>query len=163
MKIYSYQGYATTDYYRVDPRFGTNAEYIELGNKSSEKGIKMIKDIIVNHSGLYHWWMDDPPFNDWINNQKIYQNAKSMEDFEKNIIYSNHRRTTHQDIYASDYDSKGMTDGWFVPVMPDLNQRNPFMATYLIQNSKFFIVYSWPQYMLVSDGKLFNLFRDLNI
>ena len=139
MKIYSYHGYATTDYYRVDPRFGTNAEYIELANKASEKGIKMIKDIIVNHSGLYHWWMDDPPFNDWINNQKIYQNAKSMEDFEKNIIYSNHRRTTHQDIYASDYDSKGMTDGWFVPVMPDLNQRNPFMATYLIQNSIWWI------------------------
>jgi len=139
METYSYHGYSTTDYYRVDPRFGTNNEYIELANKASKKGIKLIKDIILNHCGLYHWWMDDLPFNDWINNQEIYENAESIEDLEKNIVYSNHRRTTHQDIYASDYDLEGMTDGWFVPSMPDLNQRNPFMAKYLIQNSLWWI------------------------
>ncbi len=135
MEIYSYHGYATTDYYKVDPRFGTNQEYIELANKATSKGIKLIKDIIVNHCGLYHWWMEDLPYKDWINYQEIYKSAKSMEEFEKTMIYSNHRRTAHQDIYASESDLEGMTDGWFVSVMPDLNQRNPFMATYLIQNS----------------------------
>ena len=139
MEVYSYHGYATTDYYKVDPRFGTNDEYIELANKAKGKGIKLIKDIIVNHCGLYHWWMDDLPFKNWINYQEIYESAKSIEEFEKNMIYSNHRRTTHQDIYASESDLEGMTDGWFVSVMPDLNQRNPFMATYLIQNSIWWI------------------------
>ena len=139
MEVYSYHGYATTDYYKVDPRFGTNDEYIELANKAKGKGIKLIKDIIVNHCGLYHWWMDDLPFKDWINYQEIYEQSKSIEEFKKNMIYSNHRRTTNQDIYASSVDLKGMTDGWFVSVMPDLNQRNPFMATYLIQNSIWWI------------------------
>jgi len=139
MEIYSYHGYATTDYYKVDPRFGTNQEYIELANKATSKGIKLIKDIIVNHCGLYHWWMEDLPYKDWINYQEIYKSAKSMEEFEKTMIYSNHRRTAHQDIYASESDLEGMTDGWFVSVMPDLNQRNPFMATYLIQNSIWWI------------------------
>jgi len=139
MDVYSYHGYATTDYYKVDPRFGTNAEYIELANKANGKGIKLIKDIIVNHCGIYHWWMDDLPYKNWINYQEIYENAKTIEEFEKNMIYSNHRRTTHQDVYASESDLEGMTDGWFVSVMPDLNQRNPFMATYLIQNSIWWI------------------------
>jgi len=139
MEVYSYHGYATTDYYKVDPRFGTNAEYIELANKAKGKGIKLIKDIIVNHCGLYHWWMDDLPFKDWINYQEIYEQSKSIEEFKKNMIYSNHRRTTNQDIYASSVDLKGMTDGWFVSVMPDLNQRNLYMATYLIQNSIWWI------------------------
>ena len=139
MDVYSYHGYATTDYYKVDPRFGTNAEYIELANKANGKGIKLIKDIIVNHCGIYHWWMDDLPYKNWINYQEIYENAKTIEEFEKNMIYSNHRRTTHQDIYASESDLEGMTDGWFVSVMPDLNQRNQFMATYLIQNSIWWI------------------------
>ncbi len=139
MEVYSYHGYATTDYYKVDPRFGTNAEYIELANKAKGKGIKLIKDIIVNHCGLYHWWMDDLPFKDWINYQEIYEQSKSIEEFKKNMIYSNHRRTTNQDIYASSVDLKEMTDGWFVSVMPDLNQRNLYMATYLIQNSIWWI------------------------
>ena len=139
MDVYSYHGYATTDYYKVDPRFGTNDEYIELANKAKSKGIKLIKDIIVNHCGIYHWWMDDLPYKNWINYQEIYENAKTIEEFEKNMIYSNHRRTTHQDIYASESDLEGMTDGWFVSVMPDLNQRNQFMATYLIQNSIWWI------------------------
>ena len=176
METYSYHGYSTTDYYRVDPRFGTNNEYIELANKAIKKGIKLIKDIILNHCGLYHWWMDDLPFNDWINNQEIYENAESIEDLEKNIVYSNHRRTTHQDIYASDYDLEGMTDGWFVPSMPDLNQRNPFMAKYLIQNSLWWIetlnlsgirqdTYPYAEKEFLSDwaGRIMNEYPKFNI
>jgi len=128
MKQSSYHGYAITDLYQPDPRFGTLDEYIELAKKSKEKGIKLVMDQVANHIGSEHWWMKDLPTNDWVNNQ---------ENFEKGgkTIYSSHRRTTNQDMYASEVDKKGMTDGWFVDTMPDLNQKNPLMATYLIQNS----------------------------
>ena len=138
MKEGSYHGYATTDYYTVDPRFGTLDEYINLSKLAEKNNIKLIKDIIVNHCGLFHWWMDDLPFKDWLNNQDIYLNS-TEESIEKNIVYSNHRRSTIQDIYSSEIDYRGMLDGWFVPTMPDLNQRNTFMAEYLIQNSIWWI------------------------
>ena len=138
MKKGSYHGYATTDYYTVDPRFGTLDEYIELSKKASKKNIKIIKDIIVNHCGLYHWWMDDLPFENWLNYQEVYLNSNE-ETIGKNTVYSNHRRSTIQDIYASELDYKGMLEGWFVPTMPDLNQKNQFMANYLIQNSIWWI------------------------
>ena len=134
----SYHGYATTDYYTVDPRLGTMEDYLNLSTIAEKNNIKLIKDIIVNHCGLYHWWMDDLPFNDWLNFQEIY--IKSTDKtIEKNTVYSNHRRSTIQDIYAAEVDYRGMLDGWFVPTMPDLNQRNKFMAEYLIQNSIWWI------------------------
>ncbi len=138
MKEGSYHGYATTDYYTVDPRFGTLEEYIYLSKVSADNSIKLIKDIIVNHCGLYHWWMDDLPFKDWLNNQEIYLTS-TESNIEENTIYSNHRRSTIQDIYAAEVDYRGMLDGWFVSTMPDLNQRNTHMAEYLIQNSIWWI------------------------
>ena len=138
MKEGSYHGYATTDYYTVDPRFGTLEEYIYLSKVSAGNSIKLIKDIIVNHCGLYHWWMDDLPFKDWLNNQEIFLTS-TESNIEENTIYSNHRRSTIQDIYAAEVDYRGMLDGWFVSTMPDLNQRNTFMAEYLIQNSIWWI------------------------
>ena len=127
----SYHGYAITDLYQIDPRFGTLQEYRDLSEKGKEKGIKLIMDQVANHCGSEHWWMKDLPFKDWVNYQ---------EDLEKEAkTYSNHRRTANQDIYASDSDKKRMNDGWFVSSMPDLNQRNPFMAKYLIQNSIWWI------------------------
>ena len=138
MKEGSYHGYATTDYYTPDPRFGTMDDYLKFSEKAIENDIKIIKDIIVNHCGLYHWWMDDLPFKDWLNFQEIYLKSDD-ESIKKNTVYSNHRRTTIQDIYAADIDYRGMLDGWFVPTMPDLNQRNKFMSEYLIQNSIWWI------------------------
>lgn len=132
MESGSYHGYAMTDFYKVDPRFGTLAEYKELADKARQKGIKLIMDQVANHAGVEHWWMEDLPFSDWINHQERYES-------DDKLIYSNHRRTTNQDLYASIVDKKGMTDGWFVETMPDLNQRNPFMANYLIQNSIWWI------------------------
>jgi len=132
MKRGSYHGYAITDYYQVDPRFGTFDEYKELANKASERGMKLIMDQVANHCGLEHWWMKDLPFSDWVNYQKEFENGEPTN-------YSNHRRTTNQDIYASQSDKKGMTHGWFVSEMPDLNQQNPYMATYIIQNSIWWI------------------------
>lgn len=132
MKRGSYHGYAITDYYQVDPRFGTFAEYRELADKASERGMKLVMDQVANHCGLEHWWMKDLPFNDWVNYQPEFENKEKT-------TYSNHRRTSNQDLYASKSDKKGMTDGWFVETMPDLNQRNPYMATYIIQNSIWWI------------------------
>ncbi len=134
----SYHGYAITDLYQVDPRFGSLDEYLDLSNRMKERGMKLIMDQVANHCGLGHWWMDDLPFDDWLNYQSNYESNKDDWKWE-NTEYSNHRRTTNQDIYASEIDKKGMTDGWFVPDMPDLNQRNPFMARYLIQNSIWWI------------------------
>lgn len=132
MKQGSYHGYAITDYYEVDPRFGTFEEYKELADKANERGIKLVMDQVANHCGLEHWWMKDLPFNDWVNYQKEFESKEKT-------IYSNHRRTSNQDIYASKSDKKGMSNGWFVETMPDLNQRNPYMANYIIQNSIWWI------------------------
>lgn len=129
MKQYSYHGYSTTDYYKVDPRFGSNEEYLELSRKAEEKGIKMIMDMIVNHCGSEHWWMDDLPTPDWIN-------------FPDEYVQTNHRKSTIQDPHASTIDRIGFTDGWFVRTMPDLNQRNDLMATYLTQNSIWWVEYA---------------------
>lgn len=130
MNAWSYHGYATTDYYNVDRRFGSNEDYVALGLKGKNMGMGMIMDIIVNHCGSEHYWMDDPPFPDWVNNQG------------KDYLGTNHRKYTLLDPYTSKIDREVMTNGWFVETMPDLNQRNPFMSTYLIQNSIWWIEYS---------------------
>jgi glycosidase len=128
----SYHGYAMTDFYNIDPRFGSLSDYKELAQKADEKGIKLIMDQVANHCGSEHWWMSDLPFKNWVNYQAEFE-------VKAPTIYSNHRRTSNQDRYASKQDIKGLTDGWFVSSMPDLNQRNPFMATYIIQNSIWWI------------------------
>ena len=128
----SYHGYAITDFYQVDPRFGILKEYVELANKAKEKGIGLIMDQVANHCGSKHWWMQDLPFKDWVNQQDSFENNKPLNN-------SNHRRTSNQDFYASIRDKKEMAEGWFVSAMPDLNQRNPFMANYIVQNSIWWI------------------------
>jgi len=128
MERSSYHGYAMTDFYQVDPRYGNLEEYQELAAKAKEKGIGLIMDQVANHCGSEHWWMQDLPFKDWVNQQESFENNKPLNN-------SNHRRTSNQDLYASKRDKKEMAEGWFVPTMPDLNQRNPFMANYIIQNS----------------------------
>ena len=128
----SYHGYAITDYYQVDPRFGTMEEYINLSLKARAKGMGMIMDQVANHCGVSHWWMKDLPFKDWVNQQSKFENGEPLNN-------SNHRRTVNQDLYASKQDKKEMNEGWFVPAMPDLNQRNPFMAKYITQNSIWWI------------------------
>ncbi|MCD4768546.1 MAG: glycoside hydrolase family 13 protein [Bacteroidales bacterium] len=128
MKQWSYHGYAATDFYRVDRRFGTNEEYRNLGRKAKEMGVRLIMDMIFNHCGSEHWWMNNLPSDDWINNYPGY-------------VQTSHRRTVNHDLYASESGKKDMTEGWFVPSMPDLNQRNIYMANYLIQNSIWWIEY----------------------
>lgn len=129
MKEYSYHGYSTTDFYKVDPRYGSNESFRNLCEKAKTKGMKVIMDMIANHCGLDHWWMHDLPYEDWINQWPEY-------------TQTNHKKTVILDPYASKIDRKQFFDGWFVPTMPDLNQRNKSMATYLIQNTLWWIEYS---------------------
>lgn len=125
----SYHGYAITDYYRIDPRMGSNEEYRLLVEKAHGKGIRVIMDMIFNHCGSSHIWMREVPCRDWFNNLEKY-------------VQTNHAKEVYFDPYASDYDRDAMVNGWFVPSMPDLNQQNPHLATYLIQNSIWWIEYA---------------------
>jgi glycosidase len=134
----SYHGYAITDYYQVDPRFGSFEDYLNLAQALDERGMKLIMDQVANHCGLEHWWMKDLPFTDWINYQQNYEDHKDNWTRETTVV-TNHNRTTNMDPYTSKVDSELNTEGWFVMSMPDLNQRNPFMAKYLIQNSIWWI------------------------
>ena len=111
----SYHGYATTDYYKVDPRFGTNEEYKLLIEKAHARGIKIVMDMIFNHCGVEHVWIKDMPSKDWFNNP----------DHENNFVQTSFKLTPHVDPYTSQYDADQMNDGWFVPSMPDLNQEEP--------------------------------------
>lgn len=129
MEESSYHGYATTDFYKVDPRFGSNKIYKKLSKEAEKRGIKLIMDQIMNHSGSNHWWMHDLPTKDWVHYSDDYQETT-------------HRRTTLHDPYASKIDKKQFTDGWFVRSMPDLNQSNPLLADYLIYNSLWWIEYA---------------------
>ncbi len=124
----SYHGYATTDYYKVDPRYGTNEDYKAFVEAARDKGLGVIMDMIANHIGTGHWWMDDLPTSNWLNRQDEF-------------AYTSHARTTNQDPYASEHDIRLHADGWFDTAMPDLNQRNPLLADYLIQNSIWWVEY----------------------
>lgn len=125
----SYHGYATTDYYKVDPRFGSNEDYRQLVDALHQKGMKIVMDMIYNHCGSHHWWMDDLPASDWLNHQEGFSPTS-------------HDLYTVMDPYAPASEKERLVDGWFVPSMPDLNQRNPHLATYLIQNSIWWIEYA---------------------
>lgn len=129
MPAYSYHGYAITDFYNIDARLGSNADFRLLTQKLKARGIKMIMDKVFNHFGTAHWWLDDLPMQNWIH---------QWPEFTR----SNYRGGTITDPYASDYDKKLMLKGWFDTNMADFNQQNPYVATYLIQNSIWWIEYA---------------------
>jgi len=128
-KTSSYHGYSITNFYRVDPRFGSNDEFRDLVNKAHGSGLKVVMDMIINHCGSEHWWMKDLPSKDWIH---------QFNEFTR----SNYRASTIMDPYAAKSDEELMEKGWFDVTMPDLNQSNPLLETYLIQNSLWWIGFS---------------------
>ena len=143
-KSSSYHGYATTDYYKVDPRFGTNDEYKRLIDEAHQNGLKVVMDMIFNHCGYYHPWVADLPSKDWLNTPEwLEDQAKNNKDgiikTNEKYLQTNGKLTTVLDPYASKFDLHQTVDGWFVPTMPDLNQRNPHVLKYLIQNSEWWI------------------------
>ena len=148
----TYHGYACTDYYRVDPRFGSNEQYRQLISDCHKRGLKVVMDMIFNHCGFEHPWVNDMPSKDWFNTPEWLSEDKSsgvdpmtglgQEKKESKYLQTSYKLTPVLDPYASDVDLKETTEGWFVPSMPDLNQRNPHLMRYLIQNSKWWIEYA---------------------
>ena len=136
----TYHGYATTNYYRVDPRFGTNDDYRRLCDEAHKKGLKVVMDMIFNHSGFEHPWTSDMPTKDWLNlNDWLKESKGTSNTTGTSFLQTSYKLTPVKDPYASKVDLKETVDGWFVPTMPDLNQKNPHLMTYLIQNSKWWI------------------------
>lgn len=125
----SYHGYSITDFYKVDPRLGSNAEFRKLTKAVHAKGMKMVMDMVFNHCGSSHWWIKDPPSRDWISNNGVY-------------MPTNHATVSVMDVHASRSERNTFLNGWFTRRMPDLNQRNPHLATYLIQSSIWWIEYA---------------------
>lgn len=157
---YSYHGYSATDFYRIDPRFGSNEDYRALVAAARAKGLGFIQDIVPNHIGSGHHWMNplpgrpkegspppggearsargadmlDLPTPDWLNHPP----GPTGEGYRE----TNHRHVAVQDPYAAAADRAAMTEGWFVPTMPDMNQRQPLLATYLTQNTIWWVEYA---------------------
>ena len=122
----SYHGYSFTDHYQVDRRLGSNKLYTDYIALAHSKGLKVMMDMVYNHVGSEHWFIRDLPMHDWIH---------QFDTFTQ----TNYRATALMDPYASYFDRNKMSSGWFVRSMPDLNQRNPYVANYLIQNSIWWI------------------------
>ncbi|MDR0619946.1 MAG: glycoside hydrolase family 13 protein, partial [Bacteroidales bacterium] len=128
-KAASYHGYACADYYAIDPRFGTNELYRSMVKEAHEKGLKVIMDMVPNHCGTAHWWMNDLPFSDWVN------------------MFPSFTRSTFQVVAQSDphnsqYDKDACLNGWFDYTMPDMNLRNKFVVQYLLQMAVWWIEYA---------------------
>lgn len=125
----SYHGYAATDLYKIDPRFGSNELYKKLVEEAHQKDLTIIMDHVSNHIGINHWWIKDLPFKDWINGEP------------RNHLPANHNKMTFPDPYSPGESVALTWNGWFTDYMPDLNQKNPFLRNYLIQNTIWWIEY----------------------
>ncbi|MFA8433193.1 MAG: glycoside hydrolase family 13 protein [Marinifilaceae bacterium] len=122
----SYHTYAISDFYKIDARYGTNEDYARLSAEAQKRGIKLIIDIVTNHSASAHWWMKDLPASDWVHP----------------YVQSNHRKSTTNDPYGSELDYQENFDGWFDRSMPDLNQKNDLLLTYLTQNTIWWVEFA---------------------
>lgn len=132
-KVYSYHGYAQTDLYKIDSRYGTNEDYRELSRELNKRNMKLVMDYVTNHWGISHWIIKDLPTKDWIH---------SFSDGDKGFKRSNYKISAQFDTNASEIDKKVALDGWFDTTMPDINQKNPLVLQYLIQNAIWWIEYA---------------------
>ena len=129
----SYHTYAQSDLYKIDPRFGTNEDYKRLAIEMHKRGMKLIMDYVTNHWGSKHWMIQDLPSKDWIN---------YWDENDHGFTLSNYRKTTQFDSNASTIDAEGCMNGWFDITMPDMNQRNPLLLNYIVQNAIWWIEYA---------------------
>ena len=129
MPSHSYHGYGITDYYRIDPRYGNNEDYRKFVEIAHQKGLKVIMDMVFNHCGSHNFLFADRPADDWFNYNSRY-------------VQTSYKIGAVGDVHASDADRRLAQDGWFVEVMPDFNQKNKSVMTYLIQNSLWWIEYA---------------------
>ena len=126
---WSYHGYACSDYYHIDPRYGSNSLYVQMVQQAHEKGLKILMDMVPNHCGAAHWWMEDLPYQDWINQFETFTNTNNVF-------------TANYDINASEYDRKLSNRGWFDTPMPDMNLENPDLLKYFQQWAIWWIEYA---------------------
>ena len=131
----SYHGYAQTDLYKIDGRYGTNDEYVELSRELQKRGMMLIQDYVTNHWGISHWLIQDLPTKDWIHQ---FPDGEGKYGFKR----SNYRTTSQFDTNVSEVDKKEALNGWFDTTMPDLNQSNPLVLKYLTQNAIWWIEYA---------------------
>ena len=124
-----YHHYAISDYYRIDPHFGTNDLYRDMVTEAHRKGLKVIQDIVPNHCGSGHWWMNDLPFTDWVNHFDTF-------------TQSNYALQTYSDTHASQVDRMLCGHGWFVESLPDMNLSNPYTLKYLTQMAIWWVEYA---------------------
>jgi len=132
-KQHSYHGYAQTDLYKIDGRYGSNEDYRELSQKLNQRGMMLIQDYVTNHWGISHWMIQDLPSQDW-----IHKFPGGKDGFRS----SNYRTTTQFDKNAAEVDKKEALNGWFDYTMPDMNQSNPLVLNYLTQNAIWWIEYA---------------------
>jgi len=128
-EAWSYHGYACSDYYHIDPRYGSNPLYAQMVQKAHEKGLKILMDMVPNHCGAAHWWMKDLPYQDWVNQFEQFTNTNNVF-------------TANYDINASEYDRKLSNRGWFDHPMPDMNLENPDLLKYFQQWAIWWIEYA---------------------
>lgn len=128
----SYHGYAQTDLYKIDGRYGTNEDYSQLSAELKKRNMKLVQDYVTNHWGVSHWMVQDLPMKDWIH---LFPDAEGDKGFKR----SNYRITSQFDKNTSEIDKKIALNGWFDTTMPDLNQSNPFVLKYLTQNAIWWI------------------------
>ena len=119
-EAWSYHGYACSDYYHIDPRYGTNSQYALMVQEAHKRGLKILMDMVPNHCGAAHWWMKDLPYKNWINQFPEFTNTNNVF-------------TANYDINASEYDRKLSNRGWFDHPMPDMNLENPDLLKYFQQ------------------------------
>ena len=126
----SYHGYAATDLYRIDPRFGSNELYRDLVSEAHHQGLKIIIDHVSNHVGLFHPWIARLPMADWLNGTVAHHQL------------TRHHKEVEHDIHSDSLAYVNLKEGWFVDELPDLNQKNPYLARYLIENTIWWLEYS---------------------
>ena len=128
-QVFSYHGYACSDYYHIDPRYGSNEEYRQMVAQAHQKGIKVLMDMVPNHCGTSHWWFKDLPYHDWVNQWDEFTNTN-------NVFSANY------DIHASVYDRDLNNKGWFDRMMADMNLDNPDLQKYFTQWAIWWIEYA---------------------
>ena len=128
-EAWSYHGYACSDYYHIDPRYGSNSLYAKMVQQAHAKGLKILMDMVPNHCGAAHWWMKDLPYQNWINQFPEFTNT-------------NNAFSANYDINASEYDRQLNNRGWFDHPMPDMNLENPDLLKYFQQWAIWWIEYA---------------------
>ena len=136
-----YHGYGAVDLYAVEPHFGTIRDYQELVSTAHEQGMKIFYDIVPNHVGPKHPWVNNPPLPDWFHGT-LQKHIDSYSPVKKDFYAKQQQKPADNDPFEALADPhatpamrRNITDGWFFGILPDMNTENPVVAQYLLQNA----------------------------